>query len=198
MRHAPGQFAFVRFAHDKEAHPFTIASACPDGRSVRFAIKALGDYTNTLAAHVKVGQVVEMEGPYGRFTFDSTKKRQVWIAAGIGITPFISRLEKLADNPVSRSSQPIDFWYCTASEAEGAFPTDLDWLCSRGGVKLHRIVTAKSEKLSAENIRAVLGDFAEVSVWFCGPAPFGRNLSGQLRSAGLSEKDFHHEEFQLR
>jgi predicted ferric reductase len=198
MRHAPGQFAFVRFAHDKEPHPFTIASACPDGRSVRFAIKALGDYTDTLAAHVKVGQMVEMEGPYGRFTFESTKKRQVWIAAGIGITPFISRLEQLAGNPASRSTQPIDFWYCTASEADGAFPTDLDWLCSRSGVTLHRIVTTKSEKLSAENIRAVLGDFAEVSVWFCGPAPFGLDLSGQLWNAGLSENDFHQEEFQLR
>jgi predicted ferric reductase len=74
----------------------------------------------------------------------------------------------------------------------------LDWLCSRSGVTLHRIVTTKSEKLSAENIRAVLGDFAEVSVWFCGPAAFGLDLSGQLWNAGLSENDFHQEEFQLR
>ncbi|MFM2486221.1 ferredoxin reductase domain-containing protein [Celerinatantimonas yamalensis] len=56
FEHLPGQFAFVRFAHDKEPHPFSIMSASPEGKSLHFAIKSLGDYTSVLAAHDRAGR----------------------------------------------------------------------------------------------------------------------------------------------
>ena len=95
--HAAGQFAFVTFDRQEGKHPFTIASAWdPETRSIMFITKALGDYTDFLPEKLEVGGDVTVEGPYGRFTFDDTKERQIWIGGGIGITPFIARMKQLA------------------------------------------------------------------------------------------------------
>jgi predicted ferric reductase len=51
--HRPGQFAFVTFDDKEGAHPFTIASADQGDRVIRFQIKALGDYTRSLAARLQ-------------------------------------------------------------------------------------------------------------------------------------------------
>ncbi|MBJ6079802.1 iron reductase, partial [Salmonella enterica subsp. enterica serovar Rissen] len=48
LLHTPGQFSFLTFQHDAEAHPFTIASYYQDKKHLRFAIKALGDHTHSL------------------------------------------------------------------------------------------------------------------------------------------------------
>lgn len=62
---------------------------------MRFAIKALGDHTHSLKKELKIGQDVIVEGPWGYLDFNIQSERQVWVAGGIGITPFISQLEYL-------------------------------------------------------------------------------------------------------
>src|SRR3990167_3827773 len=84
--HRPGQFAFVTFDDKEGAPPFTIASAGQGGHTIRFQIKALGDYTGQLGQRLQVGQAVRVEGPYGRFDMTrlNRRARQIWIAGGIG------------------------------------------------------------------------------------------------------------------
>jgi predicted ferric reductase len=94
--HQAGQFAFVMFNKNEGYHPFTIESSWQYDGYIRFMVKGLGDYTNTLPKQLKLDDEVIVEGPYGRFTFMSPAPYQVWIAGGIGITPFIARLRHLA------------------------------------------------------------------------------------------------------
>jgi len=197
LAHEPGQFAFLRFPHDPEPHPFTIAGSEARGGSLRFVVKALGDFTHDLGAAVRVGQPVEIEGPYGAFRFDRTARREVWIAGGIGITPFLEQLGALAmRGPDARA---IDFWYCTTTEAEGGFPADLDQLCARGGIRLHRMVAERGARLTASLLRDQLGALDDVAIWFCGPAGFARDLTAGLASSGFDvRKSFHREEFRFR
>ena len=94
--HQAGQFAFVRVG-EEEAHPYTIASAWEgEKRELHFAVRALGDHTSGLHQRLHPGLNVDVEGPYGRFTFADDALRQIWIAGGIGITPFLARLQHLA------------------------------------------------------------------------------------------------------
>ena len=75
--HDAGQFAFVRFDASEGAHPFTIISPWTgDGRMV-FLIKGLGDYTRQLPALLRAGDLLRVEGPYGRFNFVGEKRSQV-------------------------------------------------------------------------------------------------------------------------
>ncbi|MDP1644049.1 MAG: FAD-binding oxidoreductase [Thiobacillus sp.] len=110
-----GQFAFVTFDQSEGPHPFTISSAWHGNGKLFFLIKGIGDYTSTLPATLKVGDLVKVEGPYGRFAFGGRKPRQIWVAGGIGITPFVARMQALASKPDGKS---IDLFYSTRAPDE--------------------------------------------------------------------------------
>jgi len=194
--HQSGQFAFVSFAHDREPHPYTIASSGDDPYTLRFAIKRLGDFTGALPERVREGQTVEIEGPYGQFSFDVDGERQIWVAGGIGITPFLSRLEALANS--GGSGQPIDLWYCTRDDEDGAFPLQLEALCERAGVTLHRVVAAKRQYLHANAIQARVKRLCRANVWFCGPQSFAESLRKGLGRYGFRASAFHYDRFGMR
>ncbi|EAU0649701.1 iron reductase [Salmonella enterica] len=194
LLHTPGQFSFLTFQHDAEAHPFTIASYYQDKKHLRFAIKALGDHTHSLKKELKIGQDVIVEGPWGYLDFNIQSERQVWVAGGIGITPFISQLEylKYSGHPLC----PIDLWYCVGQHDDLQYPVNLDLLCTAAGVTLHRIDAGM--KLEAKHIMMESDNSQNVHVWFCGPAGFAKSLLSGLQKYGISEKAFHYDRFNMR
>ena len=196
FHYQPGQYAFLRFAHDAEPHPFTIASSGDDPNALRFAIKSLGDFTGNLAHRLQVGQLVTVEGPYGEFRSEAPGRRQIWIAGGIGITPFMARLEYLANR--SGSEQLIDFWYSTRHDKTTLFPHSLDELCAQSGVTLRHLDSTQKEYLTAEILYKTVGSFADVSIWFCGPLAFAQCLLNGLAAYGFDKRHFHYDSFDMR
>ena len=96
MDFVPGQFAMV-YIEAKDGwhrHPFTIASA-PHEDVVRVTVKALGDYTSRLQELIEPGMPAVIGGPHGRFSHWKGTDRQVWIAGGVGVAPFLSWLRAL-------------------------------------------------------------------------------------------------------
>lgn len=76
-----------------DPHPFTISSAPAD--NLQFTIKAMpgGKFTQRVSREWKVGDVVHIEGPYGIFSPDfRTERNLIFIAGGVGITPFLSMI----------------------------------------------------------------------------------------------------------
>ncbi|WP_299788486.1 ferric reductase-like transmembrane domain-containing protein [uncultured Marivita sp.] len=193
--HEAGQFAFVTFDRKEGAHPFTIASAWdPATRSITFISKALGDHTERLPEILSVGADVSVEGPYGRFTFDDPMDRQIWIGAGIGITPFIARLKHLATAPDGRT---VDLFHTVpeiAPDPEALLQAD----AAAAGVDLHLIRDGKDGLLTGARLRERLPDWKGASIWFCGPAAFGDQLRRDLVANGLKPGDFHQELFNMR
>ncbi len=194
--HEPGQFVFLSFAHNREPHPFTIASSGDDPEKMRFAIKSLGDFTNQLAGAVIVGETVTVEGPYGQFKFDQPGNRQVWVAGGIGITPFMAQLEHLSHK--GGTNQPIDLWYCTATSKDSIFPDGLDALCEKNGVTLHRMNAEKNEFLNADIVQNTLGTLHNTNIWFCGPQKFAYSLLKGLSQYSFNKSAFHFDNFNMR
>jgi predicted ferric reductase len=192
--HRPGQFAFVTFDEKEGAHPFTIASADQGNRIISFQIKALGDYTNSLAARLQAGQAVRVEGPYGRFdiTRCNRRARQIWIAGGIGVTPFLAWLESLQADPANAPS--ADLHYCTRDQAADAFVPRLQALCAvLPGVRLHIHDARQGAPLTA----ALLGEAKGSEIWFCGPSGLAEALRTGLRAMGGLPR-FHQEAFEMR
>ena len=193
--HRAGQFVLLTLDRKEGAHPFSIVSEWRPEARLRFAIKPLGDYTRTLAERVRVGDAVSVEGPYGRFDFGDVGEDQVWVAGGIGIAPFVARLEGLAATGAAKGR--IHFFYSAKNTFDAAFPEGLEVLCKRAGVELHRHIDSVDGLLDTEQI----GRFALHSkgLWFCGPAPWAKALKAALRSRyGLSASSFHHEVFEFR
>ncbi|MCU0861756.1 MAG: ferric reductase-like transmembrane domain-containing protein, partial [Methanomassiliicoccales archaeon] len=102
----PGQFIFIRFlrfSDVKESFPFSISSDALDG-VVRISVKAAGDFTSGALTTSQPGDKVEMMGPYGKFgeRYLAHRRDMVWIAGGIGITPFLSMAKHECRQPAGR------------------------------------------------------------------------------------------------
>ena len=195
--HRAGQFAFVTSDTAEGAHPYTIASAWNDAeRRVTFITKELGDHTRTLRDRLRIGQPVTIEGPYGCFTFDDGNPRQIWVGAGIGITPFIARMKQIAlDRP--GTPQEIDLFHPTSDySAEAIAKLTAD--AARAGVRLHVLHDARHGRLNGDRIRAEVPQWRDASIWFCGPAGFGQALRQDFAAQGLPRDRFHQELFAMR
>jgi predicted ferric reductase len=192
--HRAGQFAFATFDAAEGAHPFTISSAwMGDGRAL-LLIRNLGDYTARLPASLEAGDAVTLEGPYGAFDFAGAETRQIWVAGGIGITPFIARMGELAAAP---DGKPVALFYSTgALEAQAG--SRLAVLARNAGVTLHVLQDSMGERLDAARVRRMVPDWRAAGLWFCGPAGFGSDLRRQFRVAGMAAANFHQELFELR
>jgi len=193
----PGQFAFVTFDDAEGAHPFTIASADHGDRTVTFAIKALGDYTRRLTRKLTAGSPVKVEGPYGRFVFSRADKRarQIWVAGGIGVTPFLAWLESLQGEPAAGIS--ADLHYSVHDAGTDPFVERLQTLCAAlPEVRLH-VHDKRSGPLTAEALAEQQKGWKRLEVWFCGPRDFSDALREGLQ-AFSGRMRFHQEAFEMR
>jgi len=192
--HHEGQFAFLKFEKKEPHHPFTISSAWDKKtKNITFTIKALGNYTNKLADKLKVGNSIVLEGAYGNFTFNDKKESQIWIAGGVGITPFLARMERLAQG---NNKQKIDFFY-SAKKIDANFKKKLEQVSAEAGINLHLFETSQSAQISGNHIRKAVSDWETASVWFCGPSKMAKSIKKDLKNNGL-HSTFHQELFEMR
>lgn len=197
--HRPGQFAFVTLDDGEGAHPFTIASADRGDRTVVFQIKALGDYTATLAQRVRSGQAVTVEGPYGAFDMARRDRqaKQLWVAGGIGVTPFLAWLEALQGDP--QQAPEVDFHYCVKDRSADPFVPELKRLVAAlPNIRLHVHGFAQGEALSGAELTRQMQHGARAEVWFCGPGGLANKLRGELAPLWSGRLQFHQEAFEMR
>ena len=195
MAFVPGQFAMV-YLEGKDGwhrHPFTIASAPHEG-VVRVTVKALGDYTSSLSELLSPGMPAVIGGPHGRFSHERGTDRQVWIAGGVGVAPFLSWLRSLDHHP----TRVVDFFY--TSDGPAPFADEILAIADRyNGLRAHVIDTSVEGRLTPARVLSTTGTVpSELSVFMCGPAPMLRSFQTQLRSAGVRGRRIHREYFDWR
>ena len=196
MRFVSGQFAMV-YLETKDGwhrHPFTIASA-PTEPLVRFTVKELGDYTSRLRDTVEPGMPAVIGGPHGRFNHGKGTDRQVWIAGGVGVAPFLSWLRGLDG---TLSGKRVDFFY--SAEGEPPFADEIEAIAEQHAeLEVHVVDTAVDGRLTPEQVLdTVNGDVSEVSVFMCGPTGMLRTFRPGLRRAGIPSRRIHREHFDWR
>lgn len=198
----PGQFVFIRFnwadgdGISNEAHPFSVASAPhePNGQ-LRLYMKALGDFTSQLK-RLKPGTIAEIEGAFGRFLparFDDSP--QIWVAGGIGITPFLS----IARSFDSKKPK-VDMFYTAQTKAELVDQEALaDFLPKHyPQFRYHTFVNEEQKGfLSAQYIAEKAGGLDGKEIFICGPPPMMRSLRQQLNEMKIPNSKIHTEEFSM-
>ena len=187
-----GQFAFVAFngGPTRERHPFTI-SAAPSGGPLRFSIKASGDFTRALQTNLSAGSSASIEGPYGMFDFRAGRPRQLWLAGGIGITPFLAFL------PTVEADREVTLVWSVRTADQAVYRDEIERsIADKPGVTLCVWPSATKGHLDVATLE--LAAPRELSVYLCGPVVMREAYLGQLASLGVSRADIHYEEFTLR
>lgn len=197
MAYRAGQFVYLchqqRNLHGRgEEHPYTLSSS-PDEAVLRVAVKDLGDASRALQSVVP-GTAVALTGPYGDF-FPQSSGRELWIAGGIGITPFLGRLRWLAGRG---EAVDIGLIYCVQDEARALFVEELRQLnATLPGFNLTVHYFYQHGPLSSDFLRYHCRDIASREVYICGPGPLLQLARDLALANGVSRRRLHTEEFNL-
>lgn len=200
LDYVAGQFVYLTpydnnlEAGYREEHPFTLSSA-PGESGLRIAIKDLGDASRALQS-VTPGTEVNIEGPYGDF-FPRTEEAlpELWIAGGIGITPFLGRLRHLAREELPAN---IHLVFCVQDESRALFLAELENLVGRiEGVHLSLHLFYREGPLTADFLHRHCPDLTLRKTYICGPLPLLHLARKELLHAGVPHYGIVTEEFVL-
>lgn len=212
-KHRAGQFAFFRFYADKnkakistEEHPFTIASN-PNSDYLGIIVKNLGDFTGALANLAK-GTKVVVDGPYGNFIPDnkheSKNEGYLFIAGGIGITPFLSILASFDEKELLKTTRCTLIW-SVKTKKDLIYKEYLENLAEKYKLfTFYPLITADKDKsicqkLDKEFLAKTLNDFKPTLpyLYFCGPVSFLDFTVATLKKLKYPLSKFHYEKFSL-
>lgn len=198
QKHRSGQFLFVRFPNEKilnESHPFTISSA-PAEDTLRLTIKASGNFTRDLFSTLKAGTDAVIEGPYGMFNYKTGGPKQIWIAGGIGLTPFLSFLRDMDGN----LAHDVDFYYTVRHPEEAVFVDEIEAVDKKNPrLKVYIRYSAKDGSLSIDDIlKNAGGNVTDRHVYLCGPLPMIQAFEKKFLDLGVPKGNLHYEEFNFR
>lgn len=190
-----GQFIFVRFLDKqfgREIHPFSISSQSGNGE-LTITVKQLGDFTRSLSK-LRKGMQAQIEGPYGKFTFSNyPNKKQIWIAGGIGITPFVGMARELQSKDYK-----VDLYYSVKFKEQAAYLEELSRLSKTNkNFRLIKRFTDAEGLMDLAMIKKKSGSVTNKDIFLCGPPGMMRFFRKQFLLAGVQNSQIHSEEFAL-
>ena len=156
------------------------------------ALKALPD-----------GASMKLLGPIGQFTLTDAARPAVFIAGGIGITPFMSMLRQAARD---RSPRRLLLLYSNRRPEDAAFLGELQELeRQNGNFRLFATMTDMGNStrqwagetgfIDADLIKRCIGELAAPLYYVVGPPAMVVAMQETLRAMGVAQDDIRSEEF---
>lgn len=193
----PGQFAFVEVQGKgwSEPHPFTMSSAPGEDR-LRFTMKVLGDWTRKVREELVSGGEVLVRGPYGRFDTANAGGKQIWLAGGIGLTPFLSSLRAMKKG----DERNIHLVYAAREPQEAIFLDEIKARAAElGNVTIVPLFSSEGNFARVDMMKQKLPDPLHSYEYFmCGPKPMIDGIMRDLKSEGVKRASIHTEAFEFR
>jgi len=195
----PGQFFRWRFLTRGmwwAANPYSL-SAPPLEKMLRITVKVAGDHSRSLL-ELQPGTRVFAEGPFGAFTSARRRKRKVLlIAGGVGITPIRALFESLPGGPGD-----LTLVYRASQAGDVVFRNELESIAGQRGARMLYVFGRRGngrrpDPLNAGELRRVVPQLGEHDVYLCGPPGMTEHARTELRRAGVSRRQIHHESFTL-
>jgi predicted ferric reductase len=197
-----GQFAWIlpsRNPFTPTYHPFSMSSSALSTR-LEFTIKQVGDFTGSMR-QLRVGDRVYVDGPHGSFTLQRHPGMgYVFVAAGVGVTPFLSMLATLADQGDQR---PIWLFLGNRHEDQVVGVRQLSRLHGRLNLRIIHVISRPSEQWTGErgHIDAALFDRhlplerRSLQYFICAKEQMVHTVEENLQALGIPADNIHSEQF---
>lgn len=192
----PGQFLNYTLPHRRSdlrgTRRFFSISSSPTEESIllttKFADKS-SSFKKALRSLQK-GDELTASRPEGDFVMPTDLNQPlVFVAGGIGVTPYRSMIKYLIDKNEKR---PITLIYAARIKEEFVFKDIFDQAKKSLGIKT---VYLEKQPLTAESIAQNSPDLKKSLIYISGPEPMVRSLMLELRRSGISRTKIKHDYF---
>lgn len=193
----------VQDAAEPPRHAFSIVSA-PHENELVVATRMRGSAFKNALATLPIGAPVDIEGPFGSLTLHRNADRPaLFIAGGIGITPFMSMLRHAAHGGLQ---QDLVLLYSNRRPQDSAFIAELQRMQAENPrFRLiatmtaiegsHGSWTGETRKIDAAFLAEVAAQLANPVYYVAGPPAMVGALRDALEQAGADADDIRSEEF---
>ncbi len=199
-----GQFANLSLEHNGEQirRPFSYTSAPKVHNDyVEFTIKMVnGKFTGPLAAK-KEGDIVGLQGPFGRFHIDETvDKPIVFIAGGVGSAPIMSMIRHLL---LTKPGHQMVLFYSCKTADEIIYKKELEEIAKRHpSFKLIMTLTQDSNgwhglngRIDTKMLKGHLSKFDDKLYYLCGSPEMVEGVIVHLKELGVADTQIQKEEW---
>ncbi|MBF0264898.1 MAG: hybrid-cluster NAD(P)-dependent oxidoreductase [Gammaproteobacteria bacterium] len=202
----PGQFISIELMiEDKKIlRSYTISSTPSRPHTLSITVKRVpgGEVSNWLHDFFNVGDIINARGPNGDFTcFDHPAQKMLLISGGSGITPVMSMMKWLAD---TSSEVDIVFLHNARTPHDIIFAKELDLISAmHSNIEVVVAVSEKSSdgwqgftgRISPQMIEMIAPDFAERTVYVCGPNEYMEATQDILEWMKFPMENYYSESF---
>jgi predicted ferric reductase len=193
---APGQFVFLALGGSGgwQRHPFSVSSS-PSTRRLELTIKAAGDYTRDLYDELRPGVPAKLAGPFGGFDYRQGGQDQIWIAGGIGVTPFLSWIRSID----GRFDRRVDFFYSVAHAEDAVDLDEIRAVAERHpSLRVHLVNADSDGRLTPEAVMHETSQALSPWIYMCGPPAMMKAFSAGFRKLGVPASRIRWEQFDVR
>jgi ferredoxin-NADP reductase len=196
-----GQFMFVTIYDGKETlrKHFTISSS-PTEDFLEFTKKLTESKFSSALKKLKVSDWAEIEGPYGKFTFEGEFEKIAMLSGGIGITPLRSICKYCTDMQLSAK---ITLLYACRSQEDIVFREELEKMQEQNETlnviftvdEASKGWTGQTGRIDVRMIKREIPDYRERVFYICGPPAMVRSMEALLEDLGVTRDHIKKENF---
>lgn len=185
---APGQYGFFARERSRDEHAFSILDG--SGAKIVIGVKIMKNFTKVMAGF-DIGARLEVRGPFGMFAEKLPQAAHaVWIAGGIGITPFASMLS------IVRPEQKVEMFFCANVMPPASLTsTFVQYAENHPNFSFMACETSKQGRLSAEQIWTQTGNDVQAYYFLCGPKKMMEQIAGDLVKKRIKKSHIIYEDF---
>lgn len=171
---------------------FTISNA-PEEKNLRVTTRIAEDKGSSFKSaldQLEVGQSIEALGPMGNFVLDDSEKKAVFLAGGIGITPFRSILVDL-----DQKNQAINITLLYFNRDENfVFKDEFEQLAKKHpNLKIHYF--SGQQDAATFDPQPLIEDFITSVYYISGPEPMVEAYNKRLKELGVSVENIKNDFF---
>jgi ferredoxin-NADP reductase len=190
MEFTAGQFVVIPVPGSGNAS-FSIASSPVNNREIELAVEIKGGPRTTWIGTLKENDSITIKGSYGRFTLQD-EKSIVFIAGGVGITPFMSMLRWIRD---TRQNINATLFYSCKTKNDVLWLEELEEMDKLSNINIIITLTREHPNDWKHNIGRINPDMITESVqnlddtmfYACGSTQLIDGIFSMLHSIGIKD-----------